>query len=155
MGPRCSSAETQVCHRSYIIAVSFPHQYNWMPQHSWNIAESGVKHHKPNQTVSYRRSGTREASLSIWLKDTGIYFTPLLILKITRLQNKCIFYFLQNRSTTYISLKFDHLIVSLIKFFFFTSFKTSLSRNKFILHRCQSLAGHITCTYWCLSELND
>jgi hypothetical protein len=24
MGPRCSSAETQVCHRSYIIAVRFP-----------------------------------------------------------------------------------------------------------------------------------
>jgi hypothetical protein len=23
MGPRCSSAETQVCHRSYIIAASF------------------------------------------------------------------------------------------------------------------------------------
>jgi hypothetical protein len=24
MGPRCSSAETQVCHRSYIIAARFP-----------------------------------------------------------------------------------------------------------------------------------
>jgi hypothetical protein len=24
MGPRCSSAETQVCHRSYIIAASLP-----------------------------------------------------------------------------------------------------------------------------------
>ena len=23
MGPRCSSAETQVCHRSYIIAANF------------------------------------------------------------------------------------------------------------------------------------
>jgi len=24
MGPRCSSAETQVCHRSYIIAATVP-----------------------------------------------------------------------------------------------------------------------------------
>jgi hypothetical protein len=25
MGPRCSSAETQVCHRSYIIAAKYGH----------------------------------------------------------------------------------------------------------------------------------
>ena len=28
MGPRCSSAETQVCHRSYIIAARFDAQRN-------------------------------------------------------------------------------------------------------------------------------
>ena len=26
----------------------FLHQWNWPPRYSWNIIESGVKHHKPN-----------------------------------------------------------------------------------------------------------
>jgi hypothetical protein len=29
MGPRCSSAETQVCHRSYIIAARLGHARQW------------------------------------------------------------------------------------------------------------------------------
>ena len=32
MGPRCSSAETQVCHRSYIIAATCP----------WSVVLSGT-----------------------------------------------------------------------------------------------------------------
>jgi hypothetical protein len=24
---------------------------NWLPRYNWNIVESGVKHHKPNQTA--------------------------------------------------------------------------------------------------------
>ena len=28
----------------------FLHQWNWQPQYNWNIVESGVKHHEPNQT---------------------------------------------------------------------------------------------------------
>ena len=30
---------------------SFIHQYNWLPRYNWNITESGVKHHKLNQTT--------------------------------------------------------------------------------------------------------
>jgi hypothetical protein len=27
------------------------HQYNWSPRYNWNIVESGVKHHTPEQSV--------------------------------------------------------------------------------------------------------
>ena len=29
----------------------FLHQLNWPPQYNWNIVESGVKNHKPNQII--------------------------------------------------------------------------------------------------------
>jgi hypothetical protein len=32
----------------------FIHQYNWPPRYSWNIVESGEKHHKLNQTKPYK-----------------------------------------------------------------------------------------------------
>ena len=40
------------CDRSVVFSGSsgFLHQYNWPPLYNWNIVESGVKHHKPNQT---------------------------------------------------------------------------------------------------------
>ena len=31
--------------------ASFIHQFNWLPRYNWNIIESGVKHHKLNQTT--------------------------------------------------------------------------------------------------------
>ena len=31
----------------------FIHQYNWPPRHNWNIIESSVKHHKPNQAYFF------------------------------------------------------------------------------------------------------
>ena len=31
----------------------FLHQWNWPRQYNWNIIESGVKHHKPNQPKLY------------------------------------------------------------------------------------------------------
>jgi hypothetical protein len=34
MGPRCSSAETQVCHRSYIIAAIYKYTYNFIFERS-------------------------------------------------------------------------------------------------------------------------
>jgi hypothetical protein len=36
MGPRCSSAETQVCHRSYIIAASILLVYDYESTVSWS-----------------------------------------------------------------------------------------------------------------------
>ena len=35
MGPRCSSAETQVCHGSYIIAANFIGQEKEIPMVPW------------------------------------------------------------------------------------------------------------------------
>ena len=39
----------------------FLHQWNWLPWYHWNIIESGVKHHKPNQTRQLH------ISIFIWL----------------------------------------------------------------------------------------
>ena len=36
MGPRCSSAETQVCHRSYIISASILLVYDYESTVSWS-----------------------------------------------------------------------------------------------------------------------
>ena len=55
----CSVLHTTLCDnvsvtwgRSVVFYVysGFPHQYNWPPRYSWNIIESGVKHHKPRIT---------------------------------------------------------------------------------------------------------
>ena len=41
------------CHRSVVFSWSsgFLHQENWPLRNNWNIVESGVKHHKPHQTI--------------------------------------------------------------------------------------------------------
>ena len=47
------------CGRSVVFSwySGFHYQYNWQPQYSWNIIESGVKHHNPNPLyVSYSHS---------------------------------------------------------------------------------------------------
>jgi hypothetical protein len=38
-------------HRSVVFSRSFGflHKYNWPPRYSWNIVESGVKHHQTNK----------------------------------------------------------------------------------------------------------
>ena len=38
------------CDRSVVFSGSsgFPHQWNWPPRYSWNIVESGIKHHQTN-----------------------------------------------------------------------------------------------------------
>jgi hypothetical protein len=33
----------------FLQVSDFLHQYNWPARYNWNNAESGVKHHKPNQ----------------------------------------------------------------------------------------------------------
>ena len=50
MGPRCSSAETQVCHRSYIIAASVKQQ---LLNHSVLAAEI---YSEKGRAISYDRS---------------------------------------------------------------------------------------------------
>ena len=37
------------CDRSVVFSwySGFLHQLNWLPRYSWNIVQSGVKHHKP------------------------------------------------------------------------------------------------------------
>ena len=37
------------CDKSVVFS-GFLHQQNWPPWYHWNIVQSGVKHHKPNQT---------------------------------------------------------------------------------------------------------
>jgi hypothetical protein len=45
------SSLSVTCSRSVVFSgySYFPHQYNWPPWYNWNIVESGVQHHKPNQ----------------------------------------------------------------------------------------------------------
>jgi hypothetical protein len=38
------------CDRSVVFS-GFLHQLNWPPRYNWNIVESGIKHHKPNQPI--------------------------------------------------------------------------------------------------------
>ena len=40
MGPRCSSAETQVCHRSYIIAAMHDHKSGGAPHSGYPTRET-------------------------------------------------------------------------------------------------------------------
>jgi hypothetical protein len=42
-------------YRSVVFSESsfFPHQENWPPRYSWHIVESGVKHHKTNQSTAF------------------------------------------------------------------------------------------------------
>ena len=42
-------------------------------------------------SVVLHESGTRNASLGPWLNNTELYFTPLLVLKITQLQDKILY----------------------------------------------------------------
>ena len=34
-----------------VVSSGFLHQKNWPPRYGWNIVESSVKHHTPNQTI--------------------------------------------------------------------------------------------------------
>jgi hypothetical protein len=79
----------------------FLHQLNWPPLYNWNIVESGVKHHKPNQIVyiffpsEYKSINhdfirqTRPKSLTNFITNCCIEYTsPWTGLELTTLVKK-------------------------------------------------------------------
>ena len=51
------------CDRSVVFS-GLLHQLNWPPQYSWNIVESGVRHHNPN-TVHIKHFSPARVKLDI------------------------------------------------------------------------------------------
>ena len=40
----------------FLRVLRFLHQLNWPPRYSWNIVDSGVKHHNPNLSTNKKMS---------------------------------------------------------------------------------------------------
>jgi hypothetical protein len=63
MGPRCSSAETQVCHRSYIIAATPTGVYNTS---FWSIRRIQYNRRKHNDLLSSEKKWIGWAVQKLW-----------------------------------------------------------------------------------------
>ena len=101
----------------------FLHQWNWPPQYSWNIVESGFEHHSPNPCISH---------IPNWVYNEG--WTYYLLEKYLTI----IVLFWNMKENIFI-LTWNNLISKYLKQFFFISWK---------IPRCKGVQkGPIICQF--------
>jgi hypothetical protein len=60
----------------FLLVVRFPLPLNWPPRYTWNIVESGVKHHNPNPYPIFYN----DVLQTLWIQTRGkknIYLWPI------------------------------------------------------------------------------